>query len=78
MSFMLQLKNVREVMREGTEVREGTEEPNGVVLTQVISGGFKLCALQWFKWQVAVPQGRWDTRAGKTVQVSFVETQYLL
>ena len=29
---MLQLKNVREV------VREGTEEPNGVVLTQVING----------------------------------------
>ena len=34
-SFMLQLKNVREVVRE---VREGTDESTGVVLTQVIVG----------------------------------------
>ena len=31
-SFMLQLKNVREV------VREGNDEPTGVVVTQVING----------------------------------------
>ena len=44
-SFMLQLKNVREV------VREGNDEPTGVVVTQVINGldhanGNK-CTLGW-------------------------------
>ena len=39
-SFMLQLKNVREV------VTEGTEEPTGVVITQVI-GGELLCMVSF-------------------------------
>ena len=44
-SFMLQLKNVREV------VREGNDEPTGVVVTQVINGvdhvNENKCTLGW-------------------------------
>ena len=67
---MLELKNVLEV------VRETSPEPTGIVLTQVIDGLVLNHVHLKPKWQVAVPGGRWDTRAGQIVQVSFLEIQY--
>ena len=63
---MLELKNVLQV------VRETSPEPTGIVLTQVADGLVLNHVHLKPKRQVAVPGGRWNTRAGQIVQVSIL------